>query len=37
VLLYDAERISATADAAVVIDIPDAKQVVAPFDLAAIR
>ena len=37
VLLYDAEKISAAADAAVVVDIPDAKQVVAPFDLAALR
>ena len=37
VLLYDAEKISTTADAAVVVDIPDAKQVVAPFDLATLR
>ena len=37
VLFYDAEKISTTADAAVVVDIPDAKQVVAPFDLATLR
>jgi len=37
VLLYDAEKISTTADAAVVVDIPDAKQVVATFDLATLR
>lgn len=37
VLLYDAEKISSTADAAVVVDIPDQPQVVAPFDLATLR
>lgn len=37
VLLYDAEKISQTADAAVVVDIPSHPQVVAPFDLATLR
>jgi len=37
VLLYDAEKISSSADAAVVVDIPDHPQVVAPFDLATLR
>jgi hypothetical protein len=37
VLLYDAEKISSSADAAVVVDIPDQPQVVAPFDLATLR
>jgi hypothetical protein len=37
VLLYDAEKISTSADAAVVVDIPDHPQVVAPFDLATLR
>ena len=37
VLLYDAEKISSSADAAVVVDIPEHPQVVAPFDLAALR
>jgi hypothetical protein len=37
VLLYDAEKISSSADAAIVVDIPDHPQVVAPFDLATLR
>jgi hypothetical protein len=37
VLVYDAEKISSSADAAVVVDIPDHPQVVAPFDLATLR
>lgn len=37
VLLYDAEKISSSADAAVVVDIPGHPQVVAPFDLATLR
>ena len=37
VLIYDAEKISSDADAAVVVDIPDYPQVVAPFDLATLR
>ncbi len=37
VLLYDAEKISSSADAAVVVDIPDHPQVVVPFDLATLR
>jgi hypothetical protein len=37
VLVYDAEKISSSADAAVVVDIPDHPQVVAPFDLARLR
>ena len=37
VLIYDAEKISSNADAAVVVDIPDYPQVVAPFDLATLR
>ncbi len=37
VLLYDAEEISSSADAAVVVGTPDGRQVVATFDLAALR
>ncbi len=37
VLIYDAEKISSSSDAAVVVDIPDHPQVVAPFDLATLR
>jgi hypothetical protein len=37
VLLYDAEKISSSADVAIVVDIPDHPQVVAPFDLASLR
>jgi hypothetical protein len=37
VLLYDAEKISSSADAAVVVDIPDHQQIVAPFDLTTLR
>ena len=37
VLLYDAEKISSSADATVVVDIPGHPQVVAPFDLATLR
>jgi hypothetical protein len=36
-LLYDAEKISSSADAAVVVDISDGRQAVAAFDLAALR
>ena len=36
-LLYDAEKISSSADAAVVVEIPDHPQVVASFDLATLR
>jgi hypothetical protein len=37
VLLYDAQKIDPSSDAAVVVDIPDHQQVVAPFDLATLR
>jgi hypothetical protein len=37
VLLYDVEKISSSVDAAVVVDIPDHPQVVAPFDLTTLR
>jgi hypothetical protein len=37
VLLYDAEKISSSSDAAIVVDIPDHPQVVASFDLASVR
>ena len=37
VLLYDTEKISSSADTAVVVDIPDGQRVVAPFDLATLR
>src|SRR5436309_626119 len=37
VLLYDAEKISTSADAAMVVDIPDGQQVVVPFDLDHLR
>ena len=36
-LLYDAGKISASAAAAMVIEIPDGQQVVVPFDLATLR
>jgi len=37
VLLYDAEKMSSLADAAVVVNLPDGHQVVAPFDLSRLR
>jgi hypothetical protein len=37
VLLYDAQKIDPSSDAAVVVDIPDHQQIVAPFDLATLR
>jgi len=37
VLVYDAEKISSSSDAAIVVDIPDHPQVVATFDLATLR
>jgi hypothetical protein len=37
VLLYDAQKIDPSSDTAVVVDIPDHQQVVAPFDLATLR
>jgi len=35
--VYDAEKISSSSDAAIVVDIPDHPQVVATFDLATLR
>jgi len=37
VLIYDAEKISSSSDAAVVIDLPGYPQVVVPFDLTTLR
>ena len=37
ILLYDVEKISSSADAAVVVDTPDGQQAVAAFDLASLR
>jgi hypothetical protein len=37
VLVYDAEKISSSADAAVVVDTPDGQQAVGTFDLATLR
>jgi hypothetical protein len=37
VLVYDAEKISSSSDAAIVVDIADHPQVVATFDLATLR
>jgi hypothetical protein len=37
VLLYDAAKISSPSDAAIVVDIPDYPQIVAPFDLSTLR
>jgi hypothetical protein len=37
VLVYDAEKISSSSDAAIVVDITDHPQVVATFDLATLR
>jgi hypothetical protein len=37
VLLYDAEKLSSSSDAAVVVDFPDYPQVIAPFDLTTLR
>ena len=36
-LVYDAEKISSPADAAVVVDTPDGQQAVATFDLSRLR
>jgi hypothetical protein len=37
VLIYDAQKLSSSSDAAIVVDFPDYPQVVAPFDLTALR
>jgi len=37
VLVYDAQKLSSSSDAAVVVDFPDYPQVVAPFDLTTLR
>jgi hypothetical protein len=37
ILIYDAQKLSSSSDAAVVVDFPDYPQVVAPFDLASLR
>lgn len=37
VLVYDAEKISSSADIAVVVDTPDGQQAVGAFDLATLR
>lgn len=37
VLIYDAQKLSSSSDAAIVVDFPDYPQVVAPFDLTTLR
>jgi hypothetical protein len=37
VLVYDAQKLSSSSDAALVVDFPDYAQVVAPFDLTTLR
>jgi hypothetical protein len=37
ILFYGVEKISSSADAAVVVDTPDGQQAVATFDLASLR
>jgi hypothetical protein len=37
ILIYDAQKLSSSSDAAVVVDFPDYPRVVAPFDLASLR
>lgn len=37
VLIYDAQKLSSSSDAAIVVDFPDFPQVVVPYDLTTLR